>query len=275
MGSFRRLVYRVLVAPPPGDRAGRAVQILLIAIILLNVAAVMADTVNGVEAEFGRWLWGFEVFSVVLFTVEYLLRAWAAVEDARFRRPVLGRVRHAFTFFALVDLAAILPFYVPMLIRLDLRFLRVLRLLRLARLLKIGRYSEAMQVMRDVLRDRKEQLLATLLVVGILTILSGGLMYLAEHDAQPDRFSSMPEAVWWAVTTVTTIGYGDLCPVTPFGKIATGLVAVLGIGLFALPAGILGSGFIEKWYERRAGRRCPHCGKPLDDRPRDASPPNP
>jgi voltage-gated potassium channel len=264
IGQIRHRLFQVLEAPGPDDRLGHAVQLGLIALIILNVIAVMVDSVEDLSAAWGRQLWGFEVLSVAVFTVEYLLRFWVVPGHARFQRPILGRIRYILTPLALVDLVAILPFYLPMLMPTDLLFIRVLRLMRLMRLLKIGRYSESVRLLVAVVRDRRGELVATFVIVAILVVLASGLMYLVERDAQPQAFSSMPATMWWAVATVTTIGYGDMYPITPVGKVLAGFVAILGIGLFALPAGILGSGFVEKYYEKRRSRRCPHCGKELD-----------
>jgi voltage-gated potassium channel len=266
-GQLRRRIYHLLEVPERGGRRSHAVQIFLVALIALNVAAVMLDTVEDVAAAWGAWLWAFEVFSVAIFTVEYVLRLWVAPERRRFARPLAGRIRWMLTPLALLDLAAILPFYLPVLFRLDLRFLRALRMLRLLRLLKVGRYSSALRILRGVLADRKEELLAALSILVVMVVMASGLMYFVEHEAQPRVFSSIPATAWWAVATLTTMSYGDMKPLTIVGKVLASLIAICGIGLFALPAGILGSGFVEKYMERRGGRRCPHCGKNLDDPP--------
>jgi voltage-gated potassium channel len=189
---------------------------------------------------------------------------WVAPLGPRYAGAVLGRVRYAVTPLALVDLCAIVPFYLPMLIPLDLRFVRALRLMRLVRFMKIGRYSESMRTVAAVLWERKEQLAAALLVLAVLLILSSSLMFYIERDAQPEAFSSIPAAMWWAVATLTTVGYGDIYPVTTWGRVLGSVIAVLGIGLFALPAGILGSGFVERLGKQKAQRKCPHCGKEID-----------
>jgi voltage-gated potassium channel len=145
----------------------------------------------------------------------------------------------------------------------DLRFLRVLRLFRVFRIIRVGRYSEASDILRVVVRRRKEELIATMVLFSILLVLSSSIMYYVEHDAQPDTFSSIPETMWWGVITLTTIGYGDAFPVTPLGKIIGGLIAILGIGMYALPTSILGAGFVEELRRRKDRQKCPHCGKDL------------
>jgi len=152
-----------------------------------------------------------------------------------------------------------------MLIPLDLRFIRALRLLRAFRVLKIGRYSEAMKLIGDVISKTKEEILTTLFMVSIFLIVTSTLMYFAEHDAQPEAFSNAFDGIWWSIVTLTTVGYGDIYPITPLGKVLGAIMALLGIGMFALPAGILASGFLEEIQKKRKRRIiCPHCGRSFD-----------
>jgi len=264
MQSVRLRVHLLLESPKPTDRWGRAVQIFLLGLIASNVAAVMVDSVAGLAGAWAQPLHVFEVISVVVFTVEYLLRAWIAPERQPFARPIVGRLRYLFTPMAILDLVAILPFFLPMVFAFDLRFLRALRMLRMLRFSKIGRYSKSVEIMRNVLADRKNELLAAGSLLVMVIVMASGLMYTVEHEAQPHAFSSIPATMWWAMATLSTMGI-DVRPVTPLGKVLASLIAVSGILLFALPAGILGSGFVEKYMEARKNRTCPHCGKSLDD----------
>lgn len=199
------------------------------------------------------------------FTIEYLLRLWSCTVDSRFRNPVLGRIRFALRPLLIIDLVAILPFYLPIIIPFDLRFLRALRLIRILRMLKMGRYSESLRLFASVLKSKKEELVIAVFVTFILLIVSSSLMYFVENEAQPENFSSIPDAMWWGVATMTTVGYGDVYPVTPVGRFLGAIIAILGIGMFALPAGILASGFVEEIQKRRTGHiRCPYCGKNID-----------
>jgi voltage-gated potassium channel len=256
----------------PGDRptgAGGALGGCVMALIAMNVVAVMLQTVQTFAARYGALLRGFEVLSVSVFTVEYLLRLWTCTVRGDFRGPVTGRLRFMVTPLAAVDLLAILPFYLPMLLPFDLRFMRVLRLLRMLRVLKLGRYSESLRIIARVMRSKKEDLLVTAFATLILLVMASSFMYEAENSAQPEAFPSIPSTMWWAVVTLTTVGYGDVCPMTPMGKVLGSVIALLGIGLFALPAGILASGFSEELQGMRAAPAvCPHCGRlvssPLD-----------
>ena len=269
MQTLRQRVHGLLDSPAPANRAGRAVQLGLLVLIILNVAAVMVDSVAGLAGAWAGPLHLFEAVSVGLFTLEYFLRAWIAPERKTFSRPFTGRLRYLLSPLALLDLVAILPAYLPMLFAFDLRFLRALRMLRLLRLSKIGRYSKSVQIMRSVLADRKNELLAAGSLLVMVIIMAAGLMFTVEHEAQPESFSSIPAAMWWAMATLSTMGI-DVRPVTALGKVLASLIAVSGILLFALPAGIIGSGFVEKHMAARKNRACPHCGKNLDDPPTPA-----
>jgi voltage-gated potassium channel len=262
----RTRVWQVVEAAQEGDRLSRGFDICILALIFLNVFAVVIGTVASVEERFGAFLHGFEVFSVVIFSAEYAARLWACVTDERFASPVLGRLRFAFTPMALVDLLAIAPFYLPF-IGLDLRFVRALRLLRIARIAKVKRYYPALNLIRDVFRDKKAELVLTSFLMGLLLIISASVMYYCENSRQPEAFSSIPAAIWWAVATLTTVGYGDVYPVTCIGKVCASLIALLGICMLALPTGILGAGFVEQFHKEKLGktrtgktRTCPHCG---------------
>ncbi|MCI0609203.1 MAG: ion transporter [Anaerolineae bacterium] len=164
----------------------------------------------------------------------------------------------------LIDLISFLPFYVPLL-GMDLRIIRVVRLFRFFRLMKMWRYSQSLSMIVNVIKSKKEELSITLFSGAILLIVASSLLYFIEHDAQPDTFSSIPAAMWWGVITLTTVGYGDVYPVTVLGKIIGASIAVLSIGLFALPAGIIASGFASELQDQPAKSQiCPHCGKEIN-----------
>jgi voltage-gated potassium channel len=263
--SLRHWTYRLVENPDRDFIPGRIFTLAIMGLILLNVLAVVLETESAFfDPSRGLFYW-FEVVSVLVFSVEYLLRLWACVEIPRYRHPVWGRLKFALSPLALVDLAAVLPFYAPMLIRMDLRFVRILRFLRVFRILKLGRYSESIRLVGRVLRAKLEELMVSVFVLFILLIFSSSLVYFFEREAQPVAFRSIPAAMWWGVSTLTTVGYGDVYPVTPLGKLAGGLIAILGIGLFALPAGILAGGFTEVLRQKPPPRltHCPHCGREL------------
>ena len=256
-------------------------------LIVLNVVALMLESDRPTEAAYHRWFVAFEAFSLIVFGVEYVLRLWACTADPRFARPIAGRLRYAVRPLQLIDLLALLPaalFFLPGVP--DLRFVRAVRLLRILRVLKLGRYSDAVTLLGRVLRQRRAELAVMGLVLVILLVVAASALHYAEADAQPpDKFGSIPHALWWAVITLTTIGYGDVYPVTPLGKVLGGLIAVAGIGIVALPTAIIASAFSEELRKAFEGGKqadpmpeaaagpggagaaghlaCPHCGKPI------------
>ncbi|MEW4570803.1 ion transporter [Tautonia sp. JC769] len=262
--SLRPRLWAILDVARPDDRHSRAFDLVLLSLIVLNILAVILETVDSINRQIGPALRAFEWFSVAVFSAEYLLRVWAAPADPRFAGPVRGRLRFMATPLALIDLMAVLPAYLPM-FGLDLRFVRALRLLRIFRAAKLVRYISALRLFADVIRAKREELILTTCVFGLMLLITSCLMYFAEHEAQPEAFSSIPAAMWWAVVTLTTVGYGDVHPVTSLGRVLASFSAILGIGFFALPTAILGSGFIEEVEKRKKfhGRTCPHCGREI------------
>ena len=241
-------------------------DISIIALIIINTFAVILESVPALSLKYSRWFNLIEIFSVIVFTIEYLLRIWTCTINPEYRKPLSGRLRFILTPLLIIDLIAILPFYLPMLISVDLRFLRTIRLARFLRVLKLGRYSESLKLFGHVLKEKKEELIMAFAMILVLLTISSTSLYYIEHGVQPDKFASIPDAMWWGVATLTTVGYGDIFPITPLGKILGGIIALLGIGLFALPTGIISAGLIE--HVRQKGRKaykCPKCGYVCDD----------
>ena len=214
---MKRGIYEILEVAAPGDRTSNTIDIFIMMLILANVLAITLESVESSSSVYRPLFDGFETFSVLVFTVEYLLRLWSCSADSRFGSPLLGRLRFALTPLALIDLVAILPFYVPFVVP-DLRVVRVMRLLRILRVLKLGRYSEAFRLLGTLIRNKRQELAATFTVLAALLVVASAVMYEVEHTAQPDHFSSIPASMWWAIVTLTTVGYGDIVPVTTWGK---------------------------------------------------------
>ena len=212
-------------------------------LIVLNVLAVITETVESIYVVYKVYFVGFEIFSVVIFSIEYFIRVWACTLNEKYRNSFWGRLKYIFSIEAIIDLLAILPFYLPLLLPINALFLRIFRMFRLLRIFKLGRYSTAFQMVVKAVQRRKEELLIVLTLVLVLLILSSSLMYYIEHEAQPDVFTSIPATMWWGVATLTTVGYGDVYPITPLGKLLGAFIAILGIGVFALPAGIIATSF--------------------------------
>jgi voltage-gated potassium channel len=259
-----------------GDVLGRAISISLLALIAANVFISVLESEPAVHVHAPRFFLWFERISVAIFTAEYLLRLWSCVVDPRYASPVRGRLRMLLSPMALVDLIAILPFYLDLFVPnvIDLRFLRALRLLRMFRLLRIDPLAEALTTVVRVLRRKRLQLFVSFAIVLVAIFFAAGAIYVVEHGQPETRFTSIPHAMWWSVVTVTTIGYGDMVPATAIGKIIGGLVSFIGICAVALPVGIVSSGFIEEVGRRsraaaivraREPRACPHCGGDLHE----------
>jgi len=248
-----------------GDTASSVFSFFIMMLIFLNVLAVILETEKRFHKVYSYYFYIFEIFSISVFTIEYILRLWSITADERYSHPVRGRLRFALTPMALVDLAVILPFYLPLTFALDLRFIRALRFFRLFRLFKMGRYIESHQTLINVLKQKKEELIISVFLIVVLLIVTSSLIYFFEHDAQPEAFSSIPVSMLWGVSALATGGLGDIHPVTMAGKVFGAVISILGIGLLALPSGIIASGFVEEFQNKRNKKTvCPHCGKEID-----------
>lgn len=258
-------VYDILVETDDDEVFDRIVAVMLMILILISSATVILETVAELTVHYGSLFYAIEAVAAVVFTIEYILRLWIAPLSPEYAGR-FGRLRYAFSAMAIVDLLAILPFYLPMIFTTDLFFLRFLRIFRLFRLFKMSRYVESLTTLDDVVRSRREELLVTLVMIAMLLLFASSAMYLVENEAQPDKFPSIPAAMWWGVATLTTVGYGDVFPITPLGKVLGAFIALLGVGIFALPAGILASGFAEevsRRHRKKVDCRCPHCGEDI------------
>lgn len=268
----RKRTWEIVEQAHEGDNASRVFDSCLFFLIVLNIITLILETVDSLAREYGGFFRLVEVVSVALFTLEYLARLWACRSDERYARPILGRLRHALRPMSIIDLLAIAPFYLPLLFGIsDFRFFRIFRLFRILRVFKLAKYSNALQMISRVFDTRKEEIFITSSTLVILVIFSAALMYYVEHDAQPEAFASIPDTIWWAIVTLTTVGYGDVYPVTALGRLCAGIIAALGIGMVALPTGIISSGFVEEFDKQRRAERaadndcCPHCGQRLPE----------
>jgi voltage-gated potassium channel len=240
-------------------------EFFIITLILFNIVLIILETFPGMSDTAKRSFHYVEIFSIIIFTIEYLLRLWTAdylfpdISSARARK------KYIFSFMAVIDLFAILPFYIPFILPIDLRVLRMIRFLRLIRLLKVNRYTNALITLGNVLKRKYTQLLSSILVMLILMIMASILMYNIEHETQPEVFENALSGLWWAVATLTTVWYGDFYPVTVFGKILGAVIALLGIGLVAIPTGIISAGFVsQNAIEQKEKHFCPYCGENID-----------
>lgn len=229
-------------------------------LIILNIIAVMAETFESLHVKYETYFYAFEIFSVFSFTLEYILRIW--VSDLRFPRygKVKSRLKYIFSIMGLVDLLAILPFYLHFILKVDGSLARIFRLFRLFRIFKISHYSNALNLLFSVFAEKKKELIVTIATIFILLLFSSALMFELENAVQPDQFPNIFATFWWAIATLTTIGYGDVYPITAGGKLLAALTAIFGIGLVAIPTGLLSAGFLTKITLEKE-EICPHCGK--------------
>ena len=242
--------YELIEGGFAGSRAAWWIAAVIVALIILNALAVV---VGSDPAHFSRYFGAFhafEILSIAVFTVEYALRVWVAPENPRYEglSATSARLRYVVSPVALVDLVAILPAYLGMFLTIDLRYLRLLRLLRL---LKLTHYFKGLSIFINVVQSEARTLASGVFVVAVLVVVAASLMYGIEHKAHPDGFGTIGESLWWAVVTMTTVGYGDVYPVTPAGRVLAGIIMLLGVGLVALPAGILAARFAEELRSRR------------------------
>jgi len=246
------------------DKISKGFQTFIITLISVNVLFVIIETEESFLDQYGYLFTPFEVFSVIVFTAEYAGRVIVCKLNPKYKNVRFARLRYIITPMMLVDLAAILPFFLPFVI-VDLRFIRIIRLLRLFRLFKLARYSEPMRTLGEVFKSKAGDLAVAFFILFIVLIFASSLMYHAEHKAQPEIFSSIPASMWWGIVTLTTIGYGDTYPVTILGKVIAAGVAVLGIAVYAIPTGIMASAFTEELRKNRTKnkKKCPHCGKEI------------
>jgi voltage-gated potassium channel len=252
MNISRQRVMEILSKGDLDDTASRVCDVSLSILILLNLVAVCLESVASINLQYHHELMVFEWFSVAIFLVEYILRIWSiAVDDSARSATAWGRRgSYVFSFTGLIDLAAILPSILPLIMGgVDLRWLRVLRLLRL---LKMSHYSSALEDLSSAVYEKRRSFAATLYLLAIALFLSSSMMYLAESDIQPENFKSIPQTMWWSLITLTTVGYGDVYPITPIGKFIGALTALMGVCTVALLTGIVGSAFSSQMARREA-----------------------
>ncbi|MCG8612918.1 MAG: ion transporter [Pseudomonadales bacterium] len=243
--KLRTKVYWWLERPDREAWGPKLLEVALAVLIILNVSAVILETVDSI---YDTWKCTFDLFetgSLCIFILEYLLRLWVVPENAE----APSRLAWIKSPIAIIDLLAILPALLYLLIPIDLRILRTFRMLRL---LKLTRYSPALGMLLAVFEEEAGAFFAGLFILMLMLIFAASGAWLAEHEVQPDAFGSIPEAMWWAVATLTTVGYGDVTPITVAGKLFGALITVIGIGMAALPAGIIASGLNEQIHRRRS-----------------------
>ena len=252
MKTYQQRVMEILNTGNNEDAASRACDIFLSILIMLNLVAVCLESVESINQQYHGALVAFEWFSVSIFLVEYILRIWSIAADNRqAAKTATGRrASYIFSFTGLIDLAAILPSILPLIMGgVDLRWLRVLRLVRL---LKISHYSSALEDLFSAVYEERRSFAAALYLMAIALFLSSSMMYLAEYEVQPENFRSIPKTMWWSLITLTTVGYGDVSPITPLGQVIGAFTALMGVCTVALLTGIVASAFSSQMARREA-----------------------
>ncbi|EHQ35236.1 ion transporter [Methanoplanus limicola] len=250
--KIRRMVYGVMSESAPETPLKRIFNYLMFLVITVNIIFVNLETIPNLSSAVLNLFYAFYGLSMLIFIIEYILRVWFSVEDNRYKYKysIKGRIKYILSPYAIIDLLVLIPFLIPDLIPADYKT-NALRLLKLFIILKLIRYSQSLQGITNVFYSKKKELAMLIYMLFFLLVLVSTLMYYVENKAQPESFSSIPATMWWGVITLTTVGYGDMYPITPLGKVLGALVAILGIGLFALPAGILASGFYEQFSDKK------------------------
>lgn len=268
---MKKRIFEIISKGEEGDLPSKLFDGFTVALIALSIVSIVLESFSDLALRYASLLFASEVFCVVFFTIEYLLRIWTA--DMLYPDAKNPRLKYILSFMAIVDLLAILPFYLPF-ISVDLRYLRILRLFRLMRLLrvfKLGRYVDALNVIVDVVKSTASQLVISIVICFFVMLFSSIVMYTVENPVQPEQFPNIIASLWWAICTLTTVGYGDVYPITALGRFLAGIISLIGIGIVAIPTGIIAAGFtsaIEKQQGEEEDKKlyCPYCGHKLEDK---------
>ena len=245
---MRARVHDILEMSDPKDPLCRAFSIFIVSLILINVVCIVLESMEELERQYRELFLFIEISSTLVFATEYLMRLWSCVES----NQKIGanasnskkRLKYVLSPMAIIDLVAFLPSLLQVLFPgIDLRFLRILRLLRV---FKLTRYFSTFELLFNVLHEERKNLAGIFVILIVILVMAASALYLVERDVQPDKFGSIPEAMWWAIAALTTVGYGDVYPITLLGKICASFIALIGIGVVALPAGIIAANFTKE-----------------------------
>jgi len=266
--SVKQRVFQIINRAEEGDRDSGIFDTVIMCMIALSVLSIVLESFDSLATQYSLIFKITEVATVLVFSVEYILRIWTAdLLNPKAKHP---RLAYCLSFMAIIDLLSILPFYLPF-ISADLRFLRMMRFLRLSRLLrvfKLGRYIDALRIIMSVMKKSASQLIMSIVLCGFVMLFSAIIMYTVENPVQPEAFPNIISALWWAMCTLTTVGYGDVYPITGIGRFFASIISLVGIGIIAIPTGIIAAGFSEvinhSDHADDEKKFCPYCGHKLD-----------
>ena len=246
--EMKKRIWEILEVGAGEDTISSSFDRFMIVLIILNFAAVILESEDYLNELYGSYFYAFEIISIIIFSIEYVGRIWSCTIDNNYSSPIFGRIKYFFSPLILLDLIAILPFYLAF-ITIDIRLLRIFRVFRLLRLAKQVKYTRSLRMIIEIFINKKDELITSFIIMITMMFLAATLMFYAENEAQPDKFPSILGSMWWSIVTLTTIGYGDVVPITMMGKMLGCISAIFGVGLFGMPAGIIVSGFSEKWLK--------------------------
>lgn len=260
--SFKRKLFLVLDDHKSRKPLNRLFHGLLFTLIIISSLLLIIESVSSVSKAFSVYFYFLEVLTMVFFSVEYLMRVYTCTELSSYKHPIFGRLRYVFTPLMLIDILSIIPFYL-IIFSSNYSGFYIFSIFRVLRLFKAIRYVNAFKIIGKVFYIQREQLLVSFIFIIFVFVFASSIIYIAEKDAQPDKFSDIPSAMWYTIATITTVGYGDVYPITTIGKVTGGLISMTGLLLFAIPTSILTSGFLKISQQTRK-QICPHCGKAHD-----------
>jgi len=260
--NLRKKFYAILVSERSTNPTGRLFNFVIVCLIIVNIAAIILETVHTLYAEYKLYFDVVEIYTLTIFSIEYFLQVWICTLNPKYNHPVLGRLKFMATPMPIIELLVILPLFISIISHYDFRYLAILRFVMVLRIFRLSKYSDALHTFKHVFQDKKEELVLTFISIIILLIITSCTMYYIEKDVNQD-FSSIPETMWWAASTLTTVGYGDVVPQTPLGKFLGSAIAILGIAMFAIPAGLISSSFTDLVQSKKKKKKCPHCGEEI------------
>lgn len=278
MNSTKGSVYNITREIVLNRTINNVINILCVLLIIINVLKVFLDTFDNIRPFIEPYYFTIDLISIIFFTVEFILRVWTSDSVYKQMSSLYARLKYISSPKSIIDLISLISFYLPLFISGNFQLLRLLRLFRIFSLLKINRYSKSLTVLGNVFKNKGIQLISSFIIVFILMIFASLLMYYVENYTQPETFKNAFSSLWWVVATLTTVGYGDIYPITLSGQIIGIFVSLMGVGLIAIPTGIISVGFIVELNKNNKSEKpkhyCQHCGKRPRKRKQKLYPPH-